>query len=130
MRFTKPHLTSPLFAALFAVAIAPLAQPAMAQTNQAPAPSMQQAAPEINLSTQKVQQYVQAQENVAAINDKWSQKLAQMPTEKQNEAAQQMNDEMVSAVRDSGLTVSEFNQIALAVRQSPELQQKIIQQLQ
>lgn len=123
MRFT------PLF--LAAVCAVTAAQPALAQNaNQSTETKAMQSAPQIELTDKKMDQYVEAQQEVINISDRWSAKLKDASNAEKQEVAPQINNEMTEAVRDAGLSVEEFNRIAMVVRQNPALREEVIKQLQ
>ena len=87
MRFT------PLF--LAAVCAVTAAQPALAQNaSQSTATKAMQSAPQIELTDKKMDQYVEAQQEVINISDRWSAKLQDATNAEKQEVAPQINNEM------------------------------------
>lgn len=117
--------TSKLFAALIALTFS-LAAVAQEQQGQ----QMQQ--PEtIEVSDQQLEQFADAQIEIAGIQQDFSSRLQQVEDpEKAQELQRQANEEMTTAVEDAGLDVESFNQIAMAIQNSPELQQQLTEMLQ
>ena len=97
---------------------------ALAQQQQAP----QQAAADIEVSDNQLQSFADAQGSLSEIQQDYSGQMENVEDPKKaNELRQQANAEMIEAVKDSGLTVEAFNQIAQAVQNNPELQQRLAQ---
>jgi GTP1/Obg family GTP-binding protein len=94
----------------------------LAQTPPAQSPQPEQ----IEVSDKELKQFVAAQSEVSGIQQDFSGRLqgVEDPNEAQTLRAE-ANEEMVQAVQDAGLDVESFNRIALAVRNDPELQQKV-----
>lgn len=88
--------------------------------------SMQQQAPDIDVSEEQINNFVTAQERVAEIGEKWSPRMENAESsEEANKARQSAQKEMVIAVKNSGLSVQEYNQIARAAQSDPELRKRI-----
>ncbi|MCH1923624.1 DUF4168 domain-containing protein [Shewanella sp. C32] len=103
------------------LATVPVASVLAAQQQQAPAAATQQAQP-VNVSDEQLEQFAGAQETVNEIRVDAMAKLEKV--EDQNEAQeiqQQANEDMVSAVKDSGLSVEDYNLIARAVQSDTKL---------
>lgn len=101
----------------------------MAQQQQSPPPQQQQQ--EVDVSDQELEQFAEAQSEIAGIQQDFSARLQQVEDpEKARELQRQANDEMTSAVEEVGLDVESFNQIAMAIQSSPELQQKLTEMIQ
>ncbi len=70
--------------------------------------------------------YIQAATRVEEIRQDVQQQMGQAESTEQAQAMQEeAMQEMVNAVQSFGMTVDEYNQIAAAVQQSPELQQRL-----
>lgn len=98
-----------------------LAGQAMAQ-EPPPPPAAQQ---EIAVTDDQLVKFADAQQAIVQIQQDFSGRL--QGVEDPDEAHQlqvQANEEMTAAVRDAGLDVESFNQIAVAVQNDPELQQR------
>jgi hypothetical protein len=92
----------------------------------------QQAAPEtIEVSDQQLQQFADAQKDLAGIQQEFSARLQEVEDpEKARDIQREANQEMTTAVQDAGLDVESFNQIAMAIQNDPELQQELTSMLQ
>lgn len=92
----------------------------------------QQSEPEtIDVSDAQLEQFADAQTKIADIQQDFSTRLQEVEDpEKANELQRQANEEMTAAVEDAGLDVESFNQIAMAIQNDPELQQKLTEMLQ
>lgn len=95
----------------------------LAQTPPAAPPPQPE---QIEVSDKELKQFATAQSEVSGIQQDFTGRLqgVEDPNEAQTLRAQ-ANEEMVEAVQDAGLDVESFNRIALAVRNDPELQQKV-----
>lgn len=101
-----------------------LAGQAMAQ-EPPPPPAAQQ---EIAVTDDQLVKFADAQQEIVQIQQDFSGRL--QGVEDPDEAHQlqvQANEEMTTAVRDAGLDVESFNQIAVAVQNDAELQQRLSQ---
>lgn len=79
-----------------------------------------------NFSTEKLEQYAEAQQKVLAISDRYRERIETADSSgKAMDLQQQANQEMVRAVRSSGLSVDEFNEITTVAQDDPSLQAKI-----
>lgn len=87
---------------------------------------MQQAPAEINVSDQQLEQFVEAQVAIIEIQQDYTGRLQAVDDpERAHELQVQANDEMTEAVAEAGLDVESFNSIAMAIQNSPELQQRL-----
>jgi len=121
---TSSHLTK-LLAAVVAMTFS-LA--AVAQQDQAGQMQQQQT---IDVSDQQLEQFADAQTEIASIQQDFSSRLQEVEDpEKAQDLQRQANDEMTAAVEEAGLDVESFNQIAMAIQNDPELQQKLTEMLQ
>jgi GTP1/Obg family GTP-binding protein len=116
---------------LFVAAIAltfSMATVAQEQQSQAQTAPQQQ---NIDVSDQQLKQFADAQAEIAGIQQDFSSRLQNVEDpEKARELQRQANEEMTSAVEEAGLDVESFNQIAMAIQNDPELQQKLTEMLQ
>lgn len=77
-------------------------------------------------SEAQLETFVDAREQVIQISRKWQDRLNN--AESQDELAEAQNaaqEEMVNAVRDQGLSVEDYNLIAEAAQQDPELMDQL-----
>lgn len=91
------------------------------QQKQASTPKVSQA---------KLEKYVAAHQQVQDISTNWKSKMNDMSAQQKQSAGQKMNQELVKAVRNKGLSVQEYNRIANAVRTDNNLRQRALQMLQ
>lgn len=90
-----------------------------------------QQQPTKDVSDEELQQFADAQAELAKIQQEYSQKLQNVEDpERATSLQRQANEEMKTAVKDVGLNVQSFNEIAMAIQNSPELQQKLSGMLQ
>jgi len=106
---------------LFAIALAASAPLGAQQAGGQAAPQQQ-----VEVSDTDLELFAEAQEQIIAIQQDYSQRLqgAEDP-ERASKLQQEANEKMVSAVEESGLDVETFNTIAVAVQNDPELQQRL-----
>ncbi|WP_376693452.1 DUF4168 domain-containing protein [Wenzhouxiangella sp. EGI_FJ10409] len=120
---------------LFAAAVAltfSVATIAQEQQGQGQGQGMQQQQQEtIDVSDQQLEQFADAQTEISTIQQDFSSRLQNVEDpEKARDLQREANEEMTAAVEDAGLDVESFNQIAMAIQNDPELQQKLTEMLQ
>ena len=93
---------------------------------------MQQEQPEtVDVSEQQLQQFADAQVQISAIQQDFAGRLQNVEDpEKAHELQIEANEKMTDAVEDAGLDVDSFNEIAMAIQNDPELQQRLTTMLQ
>lgn len=101
-----------------------MAQPQSNQTNQAS--SAESSAQ--NFSHQQLRSFADASAKIRDIQQSAIQKMQQAKDKKARmEISKQARKDMIQAVKDAGLTVKEYNEIARAARSNPQLSKKIRQ---
>ena len=100
---------------------------ALAQEHQ-----MQQQPPVgVDVSDTQLEQFAEAQVSIIEIQQDFSGRLQGVEDpDRAHELQVQANEEMTEAVADAGLDVESFNAIAMAIQNSPELQQRLTAMLQ
>ncbi|WP_245162964.1 DUF4168 domain-containing protein [Cobetia amphilecti] len=74
----------------------------------------------------QLEQFAAASQDIARISQEFAGKLQKADDETAKQSVrQEANDEMVSAVEDSGLEVATFNSIGQAVQNDPDLMKKV-----
>lgn len=131
----KERITAVLIATSMAWGTQAIAQ--QAQTPN-PAPSTPHSSPAaqnqgqgaaqsaISFQDEDLQKYAELQKPIQEIRNDYSKRLES--TQKPEEAAdlqKEATDKMVEVVRDSGLEVQTYNQIAVALQSNPQLQAKV-----
>ncbi|OLO10380.1 hypothetical protein BTW10_15155 [Chromohalobacter japonicus] len=104
------------------------AQAAMAQQEDpaASGTTQTQGASSQDFSDEQLQQFADASEEISKVSQKYTKQLQNADGEdKQKELREKANEEMVSVVEDSGMSVEEFNSIGQAIQQDPELMQRV-----
>ncbi len=93
---------------------------------------MQQQQPEtVDVSEQQLQQFADAQVQISEIQQDFAGRLQNVEDpEKAHELQIEANEKMTDAVEDAGLNVQSFNEIAMAIQNDPELQQRLTTMLQ
>jgi len=96
------------------------------QMEQAPPPQV-----EMDVSDAQLEQFAEAQVAIIEIQQDFSGRLQEVEDpERAHELQVQANEEMTGAVAEAGLDVESFNEIAMAIQNSPELQQRLTGLLQ
>lgn len=114
----------------FAIAMA-FGSSVIAQEQQAQQGQAQPPAEDINVSDQQLQQFADAQVEISSIQQEFSGRLQGVEDpEEAHELQLEANEQMTAAVEDAGLDVESFNQIAMAIQNDPELQQKLTELLE
>lgn len=94
-------------------------------------PMQQQQPPKTDVSKQELSQFAEAQGQISVIQQDFSSQLQGVEDpEKAQELRVQANEEMTAAVEDAGLDVQSFNNIAMAIQNDPELQQRLTAMMQ
>jgi hypothetical protein len=146
MEHPRKHLSIPalLAAALLALAAASAqaqqqpgaapspGTPAQTEPGHQPVPPMPDRGPgAAEITDQQIERFAEAYTEVAQLRDSYTQQIIQADDPDQaTELQQEANEKMVEAVENHGLTVGEYNMIAEAIDRDPELQERVLQQLQ
>lgn len=102
------------------------AMPAMAQGGQPAYAAQQSATQSMHVSDAQLQKYVQAQAKVRRISQKWQAKLQNAKSKKAAlQYRRKANQEMIKAIKATGLSLAEFNRITKAARTNKELAKRI-----
>lgn len=126
-----PFLLTPLAAVMVAL---PMAAPAgsspdqgggsLAANSMLVAQSSEQQAAEF--SEEQLETFVEARQRVIEISKKWQDRLNNADSQEELTSAQQAaQEEMVEAVQDQGISVDDYNLIADAAQQDPELMDRL-----
>ena len=85
-----------------------------------------QQAPSVDLSERDIDTFVNAFVAVQEVREDFANRLQQAEDETEAQAMQQeAQDEMVAAVEDAGMSVEEYNEVAMALQNDPELMQEV-----
>lgn len=101
--------------------------PVMAQdgTSSEAMPETQAPAP-ASITDDQVKAFADAQSRVREISQKWSPKVNEAQSEEEAVQVQESaRQEMIIAVQNTGLTLTQYNEIARAAQSDPKLQQRI-----
>lgn len=110
------------------ILIALASSSALAQEEtQANAQTAPQAAPQtIEITEAAVDKFIEVLQDVESIRGKYVERLQDAEDQQTAmEIQQEAQEKMVEKVQSSGMTVQQFNMIAQAAQQSPEIQQRI-----
>lgn len=95
---------------------------ALAQTADTEPPS--RATPQV--TDQQLERYAVAALEVQKINRTYQPKINKAPTREDQEALyDKATREMTQAIRDSGMSVEQYNQLTTVVQSSPDLSSKL-----
>lgn len=93
-------------------------------------PTQGEGAP-ANIDSETKEKFITAHVEIRDVQQEYSKKLQSVEDKnKAQELQQQAQTEMVEIVEDNGLSVEQYNQIAGAMRNDPELRQEIEQRAQ
>jgi hypothetical protein len=130
MRQSTPRSLWPLAAAALTTGwlISVPASIAQAQsTSPAPSPAPSQQTPAI--SDQKLDAAANAIKEVAAVKDKYQQRLqAASPSDKDG-IVNEANAALTKAITDQGLSIEEYNSILVVAQNDPTVREKILQRI-
>ncbi|WP_420468529.1 DUF4168 domain-containing protein [Panacagrimonas sp.] len=99
---------------------------ALAQGTAQPPAAQPPAAALVEVDDKQIDAFAQAQGRVTEISQKWQAQIDGTETEAEMQSVQEKaRKEMVIAVQNSGLTLEQYNQIAMAAQNDAELQQRI-----
>ncbi|WP_366653877.1 DUF4168 domain-containing protein [Fodinicurvata sp. EGI_FJ10296] len=111
-------------AVLALAAAAFVSGPALAQEQQPQQP------PQIEVNDSQLDAFVDATVEIVDIREDYQSRAASVESpEEMGELETQANAEMIDAVEGAGLQVEEYNQIAQAAQQDPELDQQIVEMM-
>lgn len=123
----KRSLTLALTAALSAGTVI-ATQPAAAQQSPASgggAQQMRQQVKDINVSDQKMKQFVAVQQQVAEVSRQYMNKVQKQESQSDKQAmSRKAQKEMSQIVEQSPLSIREYNKIAMALSNNPKLQKQ------
>lgn len=124
MRVVK-ILVAAITAGAMSVAYAQQA-PQQGQQSAPPTGGGQGAQQQIDVSDEDVKNFAAAQSEVQSVREDYSGKLRDVEdTEKAREVQAEMQEEMLQAVKDAGLSARKYNEISQAAMQDNELRQRI-----
>lgn len=122
----KYSLKALCFSVMLAAGSFAYAQNGADMTKPAPPP-----APPSAVDDETVDNFVNAYESVVSIQQNFSTQLSNADDPEQaRELQQKAQDKMAEAVKDSGLTLSEYNDIVIQMDQDPELRERVISSIE
>lgn len=112
------HVAMSAIAAVAMMLAGPIAAQDYQMESQQPTPT--------EVSDQQLQQFATAQMQISEIQQDFSARLQGVEdAEEAHELQVKANEEMTDAVEEAGLDVQAFNEIAMAIQNDPELQQRL-----
>jgi hypothetical protein len=105
-------------------------QAALAEGNGSSADTGSSAEQQAGVSDEKLQKFTLAMADVRKVRMEYGPKLQQAESEqKRTQLKKEGQQEMVRAIRESGLEVKEYNRIGDRLRDDKELQQRVRQMM-
>tara|TARA_B100000678_G_C17847360_1_gene357762 strand:+ start:144 stop:530 length:387 start_codon:yes stop_codon:yes gene_type:complete len=87
---------------------------------------MEQSQQPTDFSDEELQQFVNLQDSIGEIREEYvSQIEAAESEDKARQLQQEAQSEMVSAIEDAGMSVQEYNAIAVAYNSNPDIQERV-----
>ncbi len=125
MRNTKALMSISLAAILSAIA-----QFAVAQQPAAPA-AQNPVTAQVDYSDQEIDMFAESYQAISKVRDKYMSELEQAQTDEQaNKIQIAANEEMVKQIGRYGLTAEQYNEMAQAMQNNPQLLEKVLQKLE
>ena len=129
MNVRKSLLTLSIAAALGVSGAVMAQQEYQQEQQQDPQQQQQQQPPEqepIDVSDEQLDQFVEAQEAIMGIQEDFSARLENVEDPEEAQAIQaEANDEMTAAVEETGMSIEEYNEIAMAIQTDEELRNRL-----
>ncbi|MEQ6886144.1 DUF4168 domain-containing protein [Salicola sp. Rm-C-2C1-2] len=89
-------------------------------------PGMEQSQKPADFSDEELQQFVDLQDRIGEIRKEYvSQIEAAESEDKARKLQQEAQSEMVTAIEDAGMSVQEYNAIAVAYNSNPDIQKRV-----
>lgn len=89
-------------------------------------PGMEQSKKPADFSDEKLQKFVNLQDRIGKIREEYvSQIEAAESEDKARQLQQEAQSEMVTAIEDAGMSVQEYNAIAVAYNSNPDVQKRV-----
>ncbi|MDQ2068878.1 DUF4168 domain-containing protein [Natronospira bacteriovora] len=103
---------------------------AMAQGQQQAQPMpQQQEAPDV--SDEQINAFVDAYVAVSEVREEYTARLQEADSQEEaQELQQEANDAMTAAIEDSGLSIEEYQQVAMAVNADAEVREQVTTMLE
>lgn len=114
-----------------ALTLAMTGAPALAQDygsgeGQKQDPGMEQSQKAADFSDDELQQFVGLQDRIGEIREEYVSQIEAADSEdKARKLQQEAQSEMVSAIEDAGMSVQEYNAIAVAYNSNPDIQKRV-----
>ncbi|MCP1726356.1 uncharacterized protein YqfA (UPF0365 family) [Natronospira proteinivora] len=125
MKLNKTILTL----ALTALLASPLALAQQGQQQQAQPMPQEQEAPEV--SDEQIASFVDAYVAVNDVREEYTARLQEAEDQEEAQALQmEANDAMTAAIEDSGLSVEEYQNVAMAVSADSDVREQVTQMLE
>lgn len=104
-----------------------LAQDYGSEEGQQQDPAMEeQSQQKADFSDEELEQFVGLQDRIGEIREEYVSQIEEADSEdKARQLQQEAQSEMVSAIEDAGMSVQEYNAIAVAYNSNPDVQEKV-----
>jgi hypothetical protein len=94
-----------------------------------PPPGMQQAQTEVG--DEEVRKFAEIYVEIEKTRAELSREIADVETQEEAEDIEvRMQDEIISTIEDSGWSLDQYNQVAYAINNDPQLRQKALDHIQ
>ncbi len=92
----------------------------------APQQASKQSGPKLDLSDSEVQKFAKAQNKVQSVREDYSGQLRNVEdTEKAREIQAEMQEKMLQAVKDAGMSAQRYNEVSQAAMQNEKLRKRV-----
>ena len=89
-------------------------------------PGMEQSQQPADFSDEELQQFVDLQDRIGEIREEYVSQIESAESEdKARQLQQEAQSEMVTAIEDAGMSVQEYNAIAVAYNSNPDIQERV-----
>ncbi|MEX0730292.1 MAG: DUF4168 domain-containing protein [Aquisalimonadaceae bacterium] len=128
MRKAKPYLI-PLLSGLLLSPLGFYAGMSQAQEQQPQQQMDQQEAADFD--EESLEKFADAYVEVGGIHTEYSQRLQEVEApEDAQELQKEANDKMVEAIREQGLEVQDYSEIAAALERDPEMRENVVSMIE
>lgn len=89
-------------------------------------PGMEQPQQQADFSDEELQQFVDLQDEIGAVREEYVSRIENADSEDEaRQLQQEAQSEMVDTIEEAGISVQEYNAIAVAYNSNPEIQERV-----
>ncbi len=97
-----------------------------AEDQQQQDPGMEQPQQQADFSDEELQQFVNLQDDIGAVREEYVSRIENADSEDEaRQLQQEAQSEMVDTIEEAGMSVQEYNAIAVAYNSNPEIQERV-----